>query len=164
MKRMMKFGLALFFLVFVAPVWAHHAAEGIISDDVWARIDDQLVAIDSPHLNIDFDDVMGTMSSVTIDGRVYLQTTITVEVEEAAEYVDLIEQAIDDALAESVDAGMAPDGVVGTGNSRTFEIEIIEWDDDSGYVDILLLEPLGQGNAQEDPDTPPPQNGQRAGG
>ena len=86
------------------------------------------------------------------------------EVEEAAEYVDLIEQAVDDAMAMSVDDGVAPGGVVGTGSSRTFEIEVIERDDDSGYVDILLLEPLGQGNAQEDPGTPPPQNGQRAGG
>lgn len=162
MKRKTKLGIALVGALICAPVWAHHAAEGIISDDVWARIDAQLVAIDSPHLNIDFNDVMGTMSSTTIDGRVFLQTTITVEVDEAAEYVDLIEQAVDEAMAMSVDDGMAPGGVVGSGNSNTFEIEIIERDD--GYVDILLLEPLGQGNAQEDPGTPPPQNGTRSGG
>ena len=37
-----------------APVlWAHHAAEGIISDDIWNMIDDNLLEADSPHIYFD---------------------------------------------------------------------------------------------------------------
>ena len=162
MKRMMKFGLACFLVVLAAPAWAHHAAEGIVSDDVWQMIDENLLAVDSPHLNIDFDDVMTSMASTEIDGRVYLTTTITVMEEDAETYVYLIEEAVDAALIEAVNDQMAPGGIIGTGNSRTLDVEIVPTDDESGYVDIILYEPLGQGASQEiAPSAPAPKTGQR---
>ena len=162
MKRMMKTGLAFFVAAFAGPLWAHHAAEGIISDDVWQMIDENLQEVDSPHLNIDFDDVMASMGSAEEGGRVFLTTTITVMEEDADTYVYLIEEAVDAALAEAVDTQMAPDGIVGTGNSNAFDVEIVPRDDDSGYVDIVLYELLGQGASQTvEPAAPPPQNGKR---
>lgn len=54
---MKNFLAALFLLTafsFSANSYAHHAAEGIISDDLWQMIDDMLEAADSPHLDLDF--------------------------------------------------------------------------------------------------------------
>jgi len=44
---------------------AHHAAEGIISDEIWQMIDDLLVAADSPHLDIDLDVIMMERTIIT---------------------------------------------------------------------------------------------------
>jgi hypothetical protein len=162
MKRMMKTGLAFFVAAFAGPLWAHHAAEGIISDDVWQMIDENLQEVDSPHLNIDFDDVIGSMGSAEEGGRMYLVTTITVEEEYAEVYLAEIELAVDAALLEAVEDQMAPAGIVGTGNSKTFDVEIFRLEDGSGYVDIVLYELIGQGASQtEFPVIPVPQTGQR---
>jgi len=165
MKRMMKFGLALFFIVFVAPLWAHHAAEGIISDDIWQMIDDNLAEADSPHLNIDFDDVMGSMSATEIDGRAYLVTTITVTADDAAVYIDELTDVVNELVYGYVesDEAQVPDGILNNGNSSTFEYEVVVNEQDPEYVDIILYEPIGQGNSQTVPsaDAAP---GQRAGG
>jgi len=154
MKRIILFAVLFFGILLVAPVWSHHAAEGIISDDVWQMINDQLLEIDSPHLNIDFDDVMASMGSAEEGGKVFLTTTITVMEEDAGLYVDLIEDAVAQALADAVADQTAPDGIVGNGNSKTFDVEIVPRDDDSGYVDIFLYEMLGKGNSQAAPDDP----------
>ncbi|MES9943880.1 MAG: hypothetical protein ABW080_02860 [Candidatus Thiodiazotropha sp.] len=40
--------------IFTVNTYAHHMAEGIISDELWQMIDDMLVDADSPHLDLDF--------------------------------------------------------------------------------------------------------------
>ena len=164
MKRMMKFGLALFFIVFVAPLWAHHAAEGIISDDIWAMIDENLQDADSPHLNIDFDDVMGSMrTGSSEDGVLSLFTTATVDVQASPDVIATIEETINELIETEAAGGELPKGLTSAGMSSGFYF-IVEEDVD-GYVQITLVEPIGQGESQDDmldPPADPP--GNRSGG
>jgi len=80
--------------LFAGQAMAHHPAADIISDDVWERINDQLEAADSPHLDMDFTmmdntiltsvevetemvpDVLGAVSSVN-DGTLMVSTQET---------------------------------------------------------------------------------------
>ena len=50
-------GMALAGVMLTAPAWTHHAAEGIVSDDIWLRIDLQ---VSDMHQEI-FEEVMGTL-------------------------------------------------------------------------------------------------------
>lgn len=45
--------------------FAHHPAEAIIDADTWAMIDQNLEDADSPHLDLDFDD-MGSASDTGV--------------------------------------------------------------------------------------------------
>jgi len=45
--------------------FAHHPAESIIDADTWAMIDQNLQDADSPHLDLDFDD-MGSASDTGV--------------------------------------------------------------------------------------------------
>lgn len=47
--------------------FAHHPAEAIIDADTWAMIDQNLQDADSPHLDLDFDD-MGSASGTRVGG------------------------------------------------------------------------------------------------
>lgn len=172
MKRMMKFGLALFFTVFVAPVWAHHAAEGIVSDEIWDQIDEQLEEADSPHLNIDFDDVMGSMRVDTYpdDGDdLYLVTEVTAYVDEVADYMEVIDQVMEDIMNPTLDdSNQVPSGsMLSERNTGAFfEVDYVDANDDGevDYATILLYEPIGNGNSFVDPGSEPPQSGARSGG
>ena len=42
MKRIIM-GTTLLGLAFSAGLWAHHAAEGIVSDEIWEMIDQNLI-------------------------------------------------------------------------------------------------------------------------
>lgn len=56
MKRMLLLLAFVLSLFVAAPVAAHHAASGIVSDDIWNMVDDLLA--DSPHLDLDLDSIM----------------------------------------------------------------------------------------------------------
>ena len=149
MKSTVMISALLLGSLLAGPVWSHHAAEGIISDDVWQMIDDNLEAVDSPHLNIDFDDVMGSMRvAEDDDGDMYLVSGITVYPEDVDDYLAVIEATLEDAKT-------MPSGTTSSGTASTAFIETVERDD--GFVDILLYEPIGNGNSQTVPvPTPPP--------
>ena len=172
MKRMMKFGLALFFIVFVAPVWAHHAAEGIVSDEIWDRIDQQLEDADSPHLNIDFDDVMGSMRVGPYPGDesddLYLITEVTAYVDEVDDYMAVIDAVMEDIMNPTLeDSNQVPAGnmISDRNTGAFFEVEyVLDENDELDYANILLYEPIGNGNSFEDMDSEPPQTGKRADG
>ena len=58
----------LAFVAFSGAASAHHAAEGIVSDDIWEMIDDLLVSAGSPHLDLDFTMMGGAvMTTVEVD-------------------------------------------------------------------------------------------------
>lgn len=94
MKKFATTIMMLTAMIFTAQASAHHAAEGIISDELWQMIDDQLEAADSPHLDMDFtmmdntilttvevddsmvSDVLGTISSVN-NGTLMVSTQDT---------------------------------------------------------------------------------------
>ena len=149
MKSTVMTSALLLASLLAGPAWSHHAAEGIISDDVWQMIDDNLEAVESPHLNIDFDDVMGSMRVVEDDdGHMYLVSGITVYPEDVDDYMAVIEVTLEEAKT-------VPSGTTSSGTASTAFIDIVDRDD--GFVDILLYEPIGNGNSQTVPVSTPPQ-------
>ena len=48
----------------VAPVVAHHAAEGIIDDEIYTMIDEMVA--DTPHADLDFSDMGGDTTEITV--------------------------------------------------------------------------------------------------
>lgn len=147
MKRKILWCIALLAIFFIAPTWAHHPAEGIISDDVWQMIDANLDEADSPHLYIDFDDVMDSMrvSEDSERGSLFLVTSIKVFDEDVADYVAYI----DLTLNEMAEMGQIPPGLVNSGNSNTLNFEVID-DLDTEYSYIEFYEPIGAVNSQSD--------------
>ena len=143
MKRKISWCIALFALLFMAPAWSHHPAESIISYDVWQMIDDNLAEVDSPHLNIDFDDVMEGMRVSEDSNRssMFLVTSTVVHIEEVDDYVAYLELAIDQVLADMGEAGDTPPGLSNNGNANTLSYEVIDLED--GFAEILLYEAIG---------------------
>jgi hypothetical protein len=149
MKRFLIPGLMLLGVLFAAPAWSHHAAEGIVSDDIWQMIDDLLEAADSPHLNIDFDAIMDSMAVGTApggsdncsgdadcSGRMFLLTSIDVPTEYVEEYMEYIEPVLEVW-------NRVPSGKTSSGTALIFELEIVDLGD--GWTEISLLEPIGTG-------------------
>ncbi len=149
MKRMMILALMLLAALFAAPAWSHHAAEGIVSDDIWQMIDGLLEDANSPHLNIDFDDVMDSMAVAAASGggdnctgdadcggRMLLVTSIVVPTGYVDEYMIYIDFAVSDT-------NRVPSGKTSSGTSLRLAIEIEDLGD--GWSEISLLEPIGTG-------------------
>ena len=167
MKRLMVVIAVFFTMFFVAPTWSHHPAEGIVSEDIWQMVDDQLTEADSPHLSIDFDDVMDSMDTVMdSDGRNLAVTTITVFItdddddgvtlEDYTREIDVIVDSIEEAIAEASGVPSAS----GTTENRTaptssYEVLPIDPDDLGGEVVVTyinLYEPVGSGESQDGTD------------
>jgi len=104
-----------------APVAAHHMAEGIVADDIYTMIDENLVLADSPHLTLD----LTTATNMTI-------VEVTVEAEDVATVVGIISDAL---------AGQ------GTQVESSLDVEISEPDAD-GLVTITIEESMGRGQSQ----------------
>jgi len=149
MKRFLISGLTFLGVLFAAPVWAHHAAEGIVSDDIWQMIDDLLEAADSPHLNIDFDAIMDSMAVGTAPGggdncngdidcsdRMFLLTSIEVPTEYVDEYMEYIEPVLEVW-------NRIPSGKMNSETALAFAVEVVDLGD--GWTEISLLEPIGTG-------------------
>lgn len=137
-------------LALSSPVMAHHAAEGIVSDDIWQMIDDMLEAADSPHLNLDFDEVMGSMAVTSVGaggGDMALVTSITVRTEDADEYLIYVDMAV-----EAVQR--VPQGAVEADPASGLFVEVVDLG--TGFTEISVYEPIGSGESQDEPWTPSP--------
>ena len=66
MKRFTPLLAILTFLI-ALPVIAHHAAEGIVDDEIYATIDEMVA--DTPHGELTLDDLGGGMTEMTMDLR-----------------------------------------------------------------------------------------------
>ncbi len=112
--------IAMLIPFFVAtPASAHHMAEGVISDDLWVTIDENLEG--SPHLLLD----LTTIGSMNI---------ISVTVEE--DDVSMVLDAVADALP-------------GQGRQVESSLNVdISLPDDEGLVEITIIERMGQGQSQ----------------
>ena len=167
MKRLMVVIAVFFTMFFVAPAWSHHPAEGIVSDDIWQMVDDLLTEADSPHLYIDFDNIMDSMAVVMdSDGRFSAATTIVVYITDVDDHVVDIDDymtaigevigAIESAIAET----NAVPSASGKTESRTaptswFEVLPIDPDEFGGEIvvtEIILYEPVGSGESQDGTD------------
>ena len=133
---------AVFFsMLLITPLWAHHPAEGIVSDDIWQMVDDLLTEADSPHLNIDFDDVMDSMGVVTdADGNLSLVTSIVVYTQDVDEYLIYVDFAV-------ADSNRVPSGKTNSGTANTIFVELEAVGDD--MTEISIYEPVGAGNSQD---------------
>ena len=172
--------IALFGVIFSANLWAHHAAEGIVSDEIWQKIDDNLVDAESPHLENFTLDRTDTMDGATIytdpeTGDMYLLTVSQLYYEG-----DLTEELwkqyvldyIDEVVLPSLDeSNQIPSGTLNEDTSTV----IIDWklidssvptDDTTDYAEILVYEPIGNGRSQESAGATPVTTdpGKRSGG
>lgn len=154
MKRLMIFSLMFLGILFVAPAWSHHPAQGIVSDDIWQMIDGLLEDADSPHLTLDFDDVMDSMGVATVPGagndcsgdtdcggRMLLVTSIVVPTAYVDDYLIYIDFAVEDS-------NRVPSGNTSSETAYTLEIAIEDLDGD--LTEIALYEPIGSGQSQDD--------------
>lgn len=147
MKQLMIFFVMFLGLFFTTSAMSHHAAEGIVSDEVWDMVD---VLVADVHQDLDFDAVVDSMVVVTdiaalsacpgnsgCGGSLFLQTSAVVPDDD----VDEILSAFDDAIAI---INSAPKGT--TTNGPMF-VDAFDLDDDTSR--IIVLEPIGSGNSQE---------------
>lgn len=158
--------LVLLGVVFSPNLWAHHAAEGIVADDIWYMIDSNLEG--SPHLDIDFTDPSNlNMDIDTSTGRTFLVSTMRVDfIDDEVDSIEamiLIDIYFEDAFDTTVSGmGQIPSGTI----SYTVDALVDDSDPVDGYIDyaiISIMEPIGQGESQVIPtDSQAP--GQRAGG
>lgn len=156
---------ALLGALVAAPLWAHHAAEGIISDDIWLIIDQNLVEADSEHLDFDPDNPGNTMDlDVDETGRAGIASTGIVEFTDdftAAEATFIM----DTEFAEVFDTTIRGVGGIPTGMTDLEYELVVDQDGIVQYANVYLFEPIGQGNSQDLPTTPAPEPpGKRAGG
>ncbi len=149
MKRLMILSLMFLGIVLIAPVWSHHPAEGIVSDDIWQMVNDNLIAAGSPHLTIDFDNIMDSMGvadcsgSTDCGGRVLLVTSIVVETTDLQIYMDEIE-----AASVEIAINRIPSGNMNSDMAATFEV--VTEDLLNGMTVISIYEPVGSGESQDD--------------
>ena len=154
MKRLMILSLLFLGALYIAPAFSHHPAQGIVSDDIWQMIDGLLEDADSPHLSIDFDDVMDSMGVAEVPGagndcsgdddcggRMLLVTSIVVPTQYVDEYLIYVDFAV-------ADANRAPSGNTSSGTAYTLEVAVEDLDDD--LTEIALYEPIGSGQSQDD--------------
>jgi len=124
MNRPITIAAMLFAASIALPAAAHHGAEGIVSDEIYAAIEANLEDADSPHLDLTSEDLMGGM-----------MITVTVD----ADYVDLVLEGISD-------------GLTGSGAMRESSVDVtISPEDSDGLVTITIIEDFGQGESQMNP-------------
>ena len=185
---------ALFGAIFSANLWAHHAAEGIISDEIWDQVDSNI----SDQHN-DMLDVLGTDMEVVTDpatsaspmsttesqksggNNVFLMTARTYEFTDSVEesdYITTIEEVIDQyVVPEAEILGRFPSLAIvdarGDIDSRLLYVtyELVDLDEPKDGLNdgaiIYTYEPIGKGSegSQVPPDdSDEPPQGKRAGG
>ena len=148
MKKFMLFSSLFFAMLLVNPAWSHHPSEGIVSDDIWAMVDDLLLDADSPHLDIDFDDVMDSMGNTTA-----VVSTVVVSDDEVGAYIEAIDIAMDELSDNNrmMDSALSDDGDRETSRNSSLTIEIVPLDND--MTEITIYEPIGA-SSMTVPDAP----------
>ena len=152
-----------------APVlWAHHAAEGIISDDIWNMIDDNLLEADSPHIDFDPDNP-GNLMELDVDDETNRAVIVSTGIIEFTDDVLMDDAAgiIETEFSPVFDTTMSDMNSIPTG-MMGYVVEAIVDEGGDGIADyavITISEPIGQGNSQDLPpddlSSPP---GKRSGG
>lgn len=125
MKKLMIVSLMFSAILLVTPAWSHHPAEGIVSDEIWDMVDSMLVDADSPHLDIDFEDIQGSMGSST------QVSSVVVSTDEVQDFIDAINIAFDE-LGENNNE-MEP----------TIEIVTMSVPGEDNMTEVMIYETLG---------------------
>ena len=147
MKKLMIISMMFFAILLVTPAWSHHPAEGIVSDEIWDMVDGMLVEADSPHLDIDFEDVMDSTGNTTM-----MVSSVVVSDDEVADYMEAIDIALDELSANSREMdGALADGDLVTNQNSSITIGVVPLDND--MTEITIYEPIGASSATV-PSTP----------
>ena len=125
MKNLMILGMTFSAILLVTPAWAHHPAEGIVSDEIWAMVDSMLVDADSPHLDINFEDIQSSMGSST------QVSSVVVDTGEVQDFIDAIDIALDD-LSEN-----------NNGMEATIEVVTMSVPGENDMTEVIIYETLG---------------------
>ena len=143
MKRKTVLSLVLLGTLMSAPAWAHHAAEGIISDDIWTSIDDMLV--ETPHIELDFADIMASMriDEAPSGGKMFLVSSVTMNIDDLDLYLD----AIDTVMSAIHQTNGDPNG----NRNNNFLPVFTEPVCDEYECRISLYEPIGSTGWTDDP-------------
>ena len=123
MKSVLAAVAAIVAVCFVSPAGAHHAAEGMVADDIYLMISDNLIG--TPHLDLDL---------TTIGAGADTMAVITVTVP-----------------ASEMDAVLAivAESLVGEGTQVSSPLEIrIYPEGGDGLVTLLIMESIGHGESQ----------------
>jgi hypothetical protein len=131
-------------LFLAIPALSHHMAEGIVTDELYLMIEENLILVDSPHLDADLSTI-GTESDMT---RV-LTVTVTsgYEAEVIQEYADLMGEA----ARQSTQQSLVDRGALTSTQESSYSIEISEpFTTPSGeeLVTVTIEEDIGQGESQ----------------
>jgi hypothetical protein len=133
--------VAVTFCLFVAvPASAHHAAEGIVSEEIYAMIEENLAG--TPHLDMTLDD-LGTMMVVQITVPVSLVDDVIASV-----------AAVLQNIQPDVEAGENFSSGQGGPGSLSIELRYPDPDDPDGLVTIEIIENVGQYLSQVPAETP----------
>ena len=167
MKRTIS-GMLFFGMIMSASLWAHHMAEGIISDELWNSIDeslegtphDEILSLSGPDMDVQTDADTGT---------IFLESVVRVDFEElvrAVDYESLVQEVIDLYVLPAVDAMNRIPSVTVISTPEQIDSRMLfltyELVDDgvfeNGQIDYALIttyEPIGKGNSQDvPPDSP----------
>jgi hypothetical protein len=142
MKWKTTLGMALLGAMFFMPAWAHHAADGIISDDIWNNIDGMLQ--DTPHVDVTFGNAMNSMrvDEAPGGGGMFLVSSITIDAEDLDLYMDAIDVVMDAIRDNNGD----PNGAY----SNTYLPVFVDPICDDTVCKIVLYEPIGSVGWTED--------------
>lgn len=150
MRKLIIASVVSLSVLLAAPAWSHHPAEGIVSDDIWNMVNDRLIFVGSPHLTIDFSDIMDSMAvGPDADGNVTLQTSIVVDSLDVPTYMD----AISFVLGE---VNRVPLGNTNSGTAAVLSVTETELLSANTLETVMTLitvfEPVGMGNSQDGTD------------
>lgn len=178
MKRII-FGMTFLGAVFSASLWAHHMAEGIISDELWEDIDfrledsqhDEMLSLSDPDMEVETDDDTGA---------VFLESVVRVDFESEVpeeQYESLVLEVIDEHVLPATEALnripsstmiATPDEVDSQALFITYELVdgSVFRSETVDYALIITYEPIGKGNSQDVPPEVVPESphGNRNGG
>jgi len=156
MRKLMLASAVFFSMLFIAPVWSHHPAEGIVSDEIWDMVDTLLDG--TPHLSIDFDNVMDSMGvDSDSEGNLYLTTTIvvyTIDAPDPEALIDMVVETINFSVMGSnkVPSGSTDSGTASTAFVTTEPVVVQSVDPEFSVItvtEITLWEPVGEGKSQD---------------
>ena len=146
MKRLIIAGLIPLGMFFTVQVWAHHAAEGIVSDEIWETVD--AVLSDTPHGSLDLDAIQASMVVSDTPGYTSMESSLVVDTVDA----DVVTAAI---MGVVVTTNGIPSG--NTTSETADLLEVVAVDNGDGTTTIFIFEPIGMGNSQVVPvDSEPP--------
>jgi len=143
MKNLLAVAGVVFCLTLAIPAFAHHPADGIVSDDIYEMIELNLEG--TPHLDLEFD-TMGSGNDMI--GAI----TVTVPAGDDPDPDVLDEAGVLEIISEALVGDMAWAGATGDemGKRQTsLRVDISE-PDEEGMVTITIYENIGNSDSQQD--------------